>query len=153
MLLNGIWVTRKTLFGIVLISIIVVIALLSLLIKLNQENNLDSKPYSEKLLSLSEKSEEITMGDIFDFDFDKAYVSDAVYGDEEYFIKKLDVNTNIEIRTLESGVHNRILFIKDNSIIYDFVYEMYQIPISEKGIWIFQNTKLKMQSDGSIVFG
>ena len=93
------------------------------------------------------------MGDIFDFDFDKAYVSDAVYGDEEYFIKKLDVNTNIEIRTLESGVHNRILFIKDNSIIYDFVYEMYQIPISEKGIWIFQNTKLKMQSDGSIVFG
>ena len=153
MLLIGMRATKKYTFAFVLfICICLLIVSLSVIIKLyNEKHYHEPKLYCDKILSLIEKSKTLTISDVFDFDFDKAYISDAIYGDEEYFLKELNVNTSINIPTLESGVHNRILFIKDDMIIYDFVYEMYEIPFDEKGIWIFPNTKITAEENKIIV--
>ena len=73
-----------------------------------------------------------------------AFVAEEIYGDEKYFLKKLDVDTDVDIPMLETGAHNRILFIKDNRIIYDFIYDMEKIHILEKGINVYP--------DASIIF-
>ena len=97
--------------------------------------------YKKMLISLKEPSY-LSVQDIFNFEFDWAYVANETYGDEKYFLKKLDVNTNINIPLLETGAHNRILFIKDNFIIYDFIYEIGEINILETGTTIFPDTTI-----------
>ena len=96
------------------------------------------------MLQLFETSDKLIVKDVFDFDFDQAYVSDAVYADDKYFLEKLNIETTIDIPTLETGAHNRVLFIKDNKIIYDFIYQMYEIRVFEMGTWIYPDTIITM---------
>lgn len=131
MLLRGTAVIKKSRL------IVATLILLSTIIGCNKSNYLDSSLYCEKILALSETSEEIAITEVFDFDFDKAYIVYEIYGDEEYFTETLEVGTKTDIPTLESGGHNRILFIKDNMIIYDFIYDMTEIVIVKTGIWIY----------------
>lgn len=114
-------------------------------VKYRNKRYLDSNDYYEKMLLLSETSSELEMKEVFSFEFDKAYVANEPYGDEKYFLKKLDVDTAINIPTLETGAHSRILFIKDNRIIYDFVYEMGKISISEVGIWVYPSSIMRLK--------
>ena len=104
--------------------------------------------FHEKILSLHKTAKtepmKVTIDSVFNFDFDKAYVVNVkyVYADEEYFTETLGFKTNIDIPTLESGIHNRILFFKDDVIIYDFIYEIYKLKIKETEIWIYPNTTI-----------
>jgi len=156
MLFRGMKATNKS--GLIIAFFVFLVLLLSLLIIFanhKKKQHRDPNDYCEKLFLLLETSNEIMMKDVFDFAFDKAYVAaaDETYGDEEYFLKKLDVDTNIDIPILESGAHSRILFIKDNRIIYDFVYEMEKVCVLKTGIWAFPNTTIILTQQNSIHTG
>ncbi len=151
MLLCGMRVTKKR---VLLISFLVFIVLFFLLLIIlfsiyKEERYLDSNDYYERMLLSLETSSELKMKDVFEFEFDKAYVAYETYGDEKYFLKELNVDTNVDIPILESGAQNRILFINDDKIIYDFIYEMSEICIPETGIWVVQDTTLILTQQNS----
>jgi hypothetical protein len=81
---------------------------------------------------------------VFEFDFDEAYVYEHPYGDEATYLRKLNVETAVPIFQWDTGGHYRIFFIKDNCIIYDFVYDIRQINTAKKGITIYPDTPLTL---------
>lgn len=114
--------------------------------ELDKQNHVTQNYYA-KLQSLLESSDDKALKDAFVFDFDRAYVAktgDETYADEEYFLKKLDVTTNVDIRMLESESLGRVLFIKNNCIIYDFVYELDRINILTTGVQVYPNSTLQL---------
>ena len=98
--------------------------------------------YCDLLLSLQETSDTVRVGDVFEFDFDEAYVASGPYGDEKFYLQELGVDTAVPIRQWNTGGHYRILFIKDKCIIYDFVYDIRQVNTLEKGMMIYPDTKM-----------
>lgn len=151
MLLCGMRVTKKRVLLISFLVFIVLFFLLLIIIFSNyrKKRYLDSNDYYERMLMLLETSSELKIKDVFDFEFDRAYVTYETYGDEKYFLKELNVDTNVDIPTLETGAHNRILFIKDDRIIYDFIYEMNKICILKTGIWVVQDTTIILMQQNS----
>ena len=145
MLLNGMKVTKKV-FLITVFSVLVGLACLLLsrvFISCKNEQNPDCDYYT-KMLLLLETSSEFKMQEVFDFEFDKVYVAYEVYGDEKSFVNKLGVETDVDIPVLESGGHCRMLFVKNNKIIYDFVYEKSKLCVHEAGMWVYPDTAVKM---------
>ena len=131
----------------IIISIFCAVALVFLLTvtACNQSPFLSEEQYCEKILSLAETQTEIAMADVFQFEFDKAYIShpDEAYADEEYFVEKLKVKDTIAIRLFEHENSGRILFVKDDAIIYDFVCFHPQLLIkifTENGVWVSPET-------------
>lgn len=100
--------------------------------------------YYEQLQSVQDTSEPLTVGDVFEFDFDEAYVYEHPYGDEALFLNELNVETAVPLRQWDTGRHFRIFFIKDRCIIYDFVYDTTQIDTVKKGITIYPDTPLTL---------
>lgn len=100
--------------------------------------------YYEQLRSMQDTSEPLTVGDVFEFDFDEAYVYEHPYGDEATYLRKLNVETAVPLRQWDTGGHYRIFFIKDRCIIYDFVYDTIQIDTVKKGITIYPDTPLTL---------
>lgn len=111
--------------------------------------------YYQKMLSSLKTSNEVAITDVFDFEFDKAYVVHRVteaYADQEYFLKTLKLDKKVFIPTLEYEGVNRILFVKDNKLVYDFIYETHTIDINElgeTGVWITPDAILKMNLEYS----
>lgn len=100
--------------------------------------------YYEQLRSMQDTSEPLTVGDVFEFDFDEACVYEHPYGNEALFLNELNVETAVPLRQWDSGRHFRIFFIKDRCIIYDFVYDTTQIDTVKKGITIYPDTPLTL---------
>lgn len=100
--------------------------------------------YYEQLQDLQETTDSLTVGDVFEFEFDEAYVYEHPYGDEALFLKELNVETAVPLFQWDSGRHFRIFFIKDRCIIYDFVYDTMQINTAKKGITIYPDTPLTL---------
>ena len=100
------------------------------------------------MYTLLEVTDTFTLADIVDFEFDKVYVASIteVYLGEEYFLEKLNASTTVDIPILDSGNHNRLLFIKDNVIVYDFVYPLEEIYFEDDVIWIYPNELIKIIS-------
>ncbi len=142
MLSHGMKVIKGSLLATFLL--VVVLFIISSIIYVKRKNNdhTDSVDYFEKIQVLLEDTSHLKVEDIFEFEFDKAYVASEVYGDEKYFTKKLGVSSSIDIPALETGAHNRILFVKDNRVIYDFVYYMGEMYISETGIIVYPETTI-----------
>ena len=103
-----------------------------------------SDVYYQKMISSAKTANEVAVTDVFDFEFDKAYVACEVYGDQEYFLEVLDLDKKVYIRTFESENKNRIFFVKDNKLVYDFIYERYKLNINETGVWISPDAILEI---------
>lgn len=93
---------------------------------------------------LCNESKVYTASDIFKLEFDKAYINDrqAVYVDASYFEKTLGVLVGTDIKELQSGAYNHILFIKNDTIILDYIYATNEIEFTETDIWIYPDTIL-----------
>ena len=87
------------------------------------------------------------VGDVFDFDFDEAYVVSTSYGDEAYYLEVFGVTTAVPIYSWETGGHYRIFFVKDKCIIYDFVYDITKIDTHEKGMTIYPDTIMHLTEE------
>ena len=115
--------------------------------------SLSSTPYEQNqhyydlLLSLQETSGTARVGDVFDFDFDEAYVVSTSYGDEAYYLEVFGVTTAVPIYSWETGGHYRIFFVKDKCIIYDFVYNIKKIDTHEKGMTIYPDTIMHLTEE------
>lgn len=156
MLLNGTKViNKKVLCAILCVVLCVVLVLLlgKMFIDYYCKHYFPSSDvYYQKMLSSLKTSDEVVIKDVFDFEFDKAYVASEIYGDQEYFIKVLNLDKKVYIPTLDSGGYNRIFFVKDNELVYDFIYDRGLINIIETGAWISPDTILEMDLDENLNF-
>ena len=114
------WVRLLVVILAVLLTVIAVSALSSFLfyqwldsIPTAMEISSDNE-YYQKMLLLQETSDTAKVGDIFDFDFDEAYVASRPYGDGTSYLDKLGVETAVPLPSYDTGGHYRILFIKTN---------------------------------------
>lgn len=103
--------------------------------------------YLLKMLSLQETSDAVRVGDVFDFDFDEAYVVSGPYGDETFYPDRLGVETAVPIPQWNTEVHYRILFIKDQCIIYDFVYNILTVDTLQKDVMIYPDTTMTFTTE------
>lgn len=146
MLLCGMRVTKKKcILTFVLLTLCLVLLGCVLFVRHSQQWYYNFENDYKAMCTLLETSKELTVADVFEFDFDKAYVAhetEELYGDEEYFLKELNVDSNIPLARLETGGHNRILFIKNDVIVYEFAYDILKVRIVETGIWIFPDTPM-----------
>lgn len=152
MLLNWMKGTKNKLP--ILLCLLVLLGVICLCVHIIINNNKsDQDIYYKKMISLSETSGKVNMSDVFDFEFDKAYVANEPYADEKYFLEKLGVSSALDIPTLESGGFGRILFIKNNEVIYDFIFEVTEISILkssikisdlESGFYVSSESKIKI---------
>ena len=102
--------------------------------------------YNEKILSVIEEEKEVKLSEIFDFEFDSAYLSVPTfesYADKDHFLDLLDVESKLKINSLDSEGFARILFIKDKTIIYDFRYVILDYVFTQTGILVNADTKIK----------
>ena len=102
--------------------------------------------YNEKILSVIEEEKEVKLSEIFDFEFDSAYLSVPVfesYSDKDHFLDLLDVESKLKINSLDSEGFARILFIKDKTIIYDFRYVILDYVFTQTGILVNADTEIK----------
>ena len=103
--------------------------------------------YFNKIRSLRAESQIYKVEDVFDFDFDKAYISEQyaeTYADWGFFAKKLNIDTKIDVNPLPSEDYNRILFIKDNHVIYDYIYSCSEIRFLCEDEWIYPHSSVKI---------
>lgn len=103
--------------------------------------------YLQKMLLLQETSDTVRVGDVFDFDFDEAYVVSGPYGDETFYPDRLGVETAVPIPRWDTEVHYRILFIKDQCIIYDFVYYIFTVDTLQKDVMIYPDTTMTFTTE------
>ena len=103
--------------------------------------------YLQKMLLLQETSDTVRVGDVFDFDFDEAYVVSGPYGDETFYPDRLGVETAVPIPRWDTEVHYRILFIKDQCIIYDFVYNILTVDTLQKDVMIYPDTTMTFTTE------
>ena len=103
--------------------------------------------YLQKMLLLQETSDTVRVGEVFDFDFDEAYVVSGPYGDETCYPDQLGVETAVPIPQWNTEVHYRILFIQDQCIIYDFVYDIRQIDTLQKDVMIYPDTTMTFTTE------
>ena len=98
----------------------------------------------KQMMELSEDEATVTASEAFGFDFDKAYIPDsrAVYADKDYYLKIMNVKSKINILQFPSEEYRRILFVKNNTIVYDFIYSEQQLQLSEDDAWFFSNTHM-----------
>lgn len=107
--------------------------------------------YNDKLLSVMEDEREVKLSEIFDFEFDSAYLSVPIYesyAEKDYFLELLDAQTKLRIDSLDYEGFARILFIKDKTIIYDFHYDSLDYVFTQTGILVNADTEIKyLESD------
>ena len=106
----------------------------------HEEQKLKNEMYSQKIISLLKTTGEFKLSQVFDFEFDKAYVNNGPYADEKFIVSKTNASANVDIFSHENESCDRILFIKDNVIIYDYIYDMYILEPVKKDIWIYPDT-------------
>ena len=103
--------------------------------------------YYQKMLLLQETSDTARVGDVFDFDFDEAYVASRPYGDGTSYLDQLGVETAVPLPSYDTGGHYRILFIKDQCVIYDFVYCINQVDTLQKDVMIYPDSTMTFTTE------
>lgn len=98
--------------------------------------------YTNKLQTELTQSHEITVQDIFSFEFDRAYVFDDCYISGAGFAKKYELNISIdEVQTGTSENIQRIVFVDAMGyLVYEFRCDSNEISIPEKGMIIYPET-------------
>ena len=148
MLFVGIKEIRNNLL--IITSFVLVLLSIAVLFVGCKKEQFESNNYYENKFFIKESKIEFIMKNVFEFEFDKAYIASETYGDKKYFLKKLNADADIDIPMLESGAHNRILFIKDDKIIYDFIYEIGEISFVNKEIFVYPDTQITILRHNSI---
>lgn len=114
---------------------------------------LPGEKYYKKMHSLLEEKDSITLTEVVDFEFDKAYIGalEEIYYDGNSLLKKLNLESSVDIVPLDSDNLNRILFVKDGVVVCEIVYPHFEIYFEEEddpsaGEWITPQTQIKVIS-------
>ena len=114
---------------------------------------LPGEKYYKKMYGLLKEKDSITLTEVVDFEFDKAYIGalEEIYYDGDSLSEKLNLESAINIVPLDSDNINRILFVKDGIVICELVYPRFEIHFEEEddssaGEWITPQTQIKVIS-------
>lgn len=137
------------LFGLLITAFILITPMLYDLICIMLEPHYDyenAKKYETRMVSLLEESEIITVDQVFDFAFSRAFVIEETYLGGDSFAEKYGLDISVE-EMMENSIETsrRIVFVDDSG---EFVYEfrfMFGEPLSTKidGFIIYPDTKIK----------
>ena len=120
---------------------------------------LPGEKYYKKMYDLLEEKDSITLTDVVDFEFDKAYIGalTEIYYDGDSLSEKLNLESAVDIVPLDSDGLNRIIFVKDGVIVCELVYPRSEIAFSDSsnpsdGIWLTPYTEIRvvLRKDGII---
>jgi len=104
------------------------------------------KEYMNKMITLLNEKSKIKVSDVFEFEFDRAYVFDDCYVSGEGFAEHFDLDISIE--EVESGAqeyNHRIVFVDEQGeFVYEFLYESYILNPYEEGMIIYPDTELEL---------
>lgn len=109
-----------------------------------------NEDYTAKFISAMNKQEEITVKDIFRFEFDRAYIfhQEDCYLDGEIFAKTYDLDISIE--QVENGMADycqRIVFVnKSGDFVFLFECNLDEVHIKNKGVVIYPETTIKREA-------
>lgn len=101
--------------------------------------------YSAVLIEKLNLQQQIVVKDIFDFEFDRAYVFKDCYLSGEGFSKAY--NLNISINQVPAGSQEyigRIVFVDDlGNFIFEYQYDKNELIAITEGVIIYPNTTIK----------
>ena len=112
--------------------------------------NQNNEDYKSKIISVMSEQEEITVKDIFSFEFDRAYIfhQEDCYFDGETFTKTY--NLDISINKVKNGIavyRQRIVFVnKSGDFVHLFECNTDEVYIENKGVVIYPETVIKRES-------
>lgn len=132
--------------SVVICIFFLVIVIFSLFYDYIPNENKIRQDYIDKMINLLNKETKIKVNDVFEFEFNRAYVFDDCYLSGEDFASYYELDISIE--EVETGLqeyNNRIVFVDDQGeFIYEFVYESYILNPYEDGMIIYPDTELEL---------
>jgi len=102
--------------------------------------------YMEKMIAELKANEKVRVGDIFDFDFNRAYIIHDCYNDGEVFAKRYDLDISIkEVKSARYEDQRRIVFV-DNSgdFVYLFEFTTGELNVYDQTVVIYPDTIIEM---------
>ncbi len=133
--------TKKIFLLIVSVILVIAVSITAFVVTKSKDK------YADKLMKALAKQEKVTVKEIFDFEFDRAYIfgQPDCYFDGRSFAEDHGLNISIEQVPIGTADYNqRIVFVDKNG---DFVYEfscVYDtLNIKSKGIVIYPDTVIE----------
>ncbi|MEE0264059.1 MAG: hypothetical protein UD936_00380 [Acutalibacteraceae bacterium] len=115
--------------------------------------------YTKKMLTMLSEKSEFKASEVFDFEFDRAYVflDDEYYYDGESFAKEHNLDISIEeVYTGDQEGIRRIVFVDEKGdFVYCFSFWISDLELSEYGMIIYPDTIIKRYDEapeGEVMF-
>ena len=108
----------------------------------NEPNYMSYKSleYYDKIKSFDQ--EKIKLNEIFDFEWDSAFVQDDANESQKSLNEKLGFEANISILDVWWGFPKRIIFISNNEVVFEFKYDLNYLSFAEnKDIFFYPDTQ------------
>ena len=93
----------------------------------------------------------ITLDEIFEFDWDCAYVQEHAGMPKEELDAILGFDSDVWALEVWWGFPCRVLFIKDNQVVFEFKYDSNHMDFAEKEVFIYPDTEFDVLRQGKIV--
>ena len=93
----------------------------------------------------------ITLDEIFEFDWDCAYVQEHAGMPKEELDAILGFDSDVWPLEVWWGFPCRVLFIKDNQVVIEFKYDSNHMDFAEKEVFIYPDTEFDVLRQGKIV--
>jgi len=108
-------------------------------------NGSKANRYKNNMIKALEKTGEIELGEIFTFDFDRAYVMSEPYFGGKSLSNAVGVNiTDKQVRPGSDESRGRIVFVDEKGdLVYEFRYDNFKFGIKEKSLIIYPDTKIR----------
>lgn len=104
--------------------------------------------YSAKFITVLNEQENVTVQDVFSFEFERAYVFNDCYISGEGFARRY--NLDISINEVKSGASEniqRIVFVDElGNFVYEFNCDKSEVILLEKGIVIYPETTIERKT-------
>ena len=106
--------------------------------------------YNTKLISVLKEQENVTVKDVFSFEFDRAYIFNDSYISGEGFAERYNLDISVsEVETGASEQFQRIVFVDEcGDFVYEYKCNVSDVIILEKGIIIYPETTIERKSSG-----
>lgn len=123
-----------------LVCVIAILILSSAVMHLKARSN----DYVDILTDAFDDNQDIQVSEIFDFDFERAYVFNDCYISGDGFASAYGLDLSIsEVRPGTSENIHRIVFVDRNgNLVYEFQYDINQVNFLNEGTIIYPNTRM-----------
>jgi len=127
----------------IIVLIICIILMIVVLVISNRKED-----YVSDLISIFNKKQKITVGEVFSFDFEKAYVIDDCYITGEGFSERYNLELSIDqVKPGTSENIQRIVFVDEQGdFVYEFKCDFNQIVWDKQPVIIYPETIIERKS-------